>query len=50
VQLKSLSVSVYDIAPTVLKLYGIAKPQQMQGRVLNEIFASGAPTKTAGAQ
>ena len=50
VQLKSLSVSVFDIAPTVLKLYGIERPKQMQGRVLNEIFDSGAPTKTAAAQ
>jgi predicted AlkP superfamily phosphohydrolase/phosphomutase len=50
VQLKSLSVSVYDIAPTILKLYGIQKPQQMQGRVLNEIFESGGATKSASAQ
>lgn len=40
VQLKSLEVSVYDIAPTVLHLYGIEIPKKMQGRVLTEIFAN----------
>jgi predicted AlkP superfamily phosphohydrolase/phosphomutase len=48
-QLKSLSVSVYDVAPTILKIYGIQQPKQMQGRVLTEIFESSG-TKTAGAQ
>jgi predicted AlkP superfamily phosphohydrolase/phosphomutase len=48
VQLKSLSVSVYDIAPTILKLYGIQAPQQMQGRVINEIFEAN-DTKSATA-
>ena len=39
VQLKTLEVSVYDVAPTVLHLYGIDIPKKMQGRVLTEIFA-----------
>jgi predicted AlkP superfamily phosphohydrolase/phosphomutase len=38
-QLKGLNVSVYDIAPTVLKLYGITAPPQMQGRVISEVFS-----------
>jgi predicted AlkP superfamily phosphohydrolase/phosphomutase len=38
VQINGLQVSVYDIAPTVLHLYGIEPPKQMQGRVLSEIF------------
>jgi len=33
-----LPTSVFDIAPTILHLYGIPVPQQMQGRVLTEIF------------
>jgi len=33
-----LQMSVYDIAPTLLHLYGIAAPPQMKGRVLTEIF------------
>jgi predicted AlkP superfamily phosphohydrolase/phosphomutase len=31
-------MSVYDIAPTLLHLYGIQAPAQMKGRVLTEIF------------
>jgi predicted AlkP superfamily phosphohydrolase/phosphomutase len=38
VQINGLQISIYDIAPTVLHLYGIQPPKQMQGRVLNEIF------------
>ncbi len=33
-----LQMSVYDIAPTLLHLYGIPAPKQMKGRVLTEIF------------
>jgi len=33
-----LSMSVYDIAPTVLHIYRIPAPKQMKGRVLTEIF------------
>jgi predicted AlkP superfamily phosphohydrolase/phosphomutase len=29
---------VYDIAPTILHLYGIQQPVQMRGHVLSEIF------------
>jgi len=45
VQLKGLPVSVYDIAPTVLKLYGLQVPASMRGRVLTELFDNG--TKSA---
>ena len=38
VRLMGLEVSVFDIAPTILHLYGIRKPSQMKGHVLSEIF------------
>jgi large subunit ribosomal protein L1 len=37
-RLMGLGVSVYDVAPTVLHIYGIEQPKQMRGRVLSEIF------------
>jgi predicted AlkP superfamily phosphohydrolase/phosphomutase len=40
-RLMGLGVSVYDIAPTILHLYGIDQPKQMRGRVLTEIFNNG---------
>lgn len=40
VRLMGLDVSVFDIAPTILHLYGIRKPNQMKGHVLSEIFES----------
>ncbi len=40
VRLMGLEVSVFDIAPTILHLYGIRKPSQMKGHVLSEIFES----------
>ena len=50
VRLLGFAVSVFDIAPTILKLYGIPQPAQMRGRVLSEIFvtpASPAAERTA---
>jgi predicted AlkP superfamily phosphohydrolase/phosphomutase len=38
VRLMGFTVSIFDIAPTILKLYGIPQPSQMRGRVLSEIF------------
>lgn len=38
VRIMGLGMSVYDIAPTILHLYGIPAPVQMKGRVLTEIF------------
>ena len=46
VRLMGLEVSVFDIAPTILKLYGIRQPKQMKGHVLSEIFE--APRSHAG--
>jgi predicted AlkP superfamily phosphohydrolase/phosphomutase len=34
-----LPMSVFDIAPTILHIYGISASAQMKGRVLTEIFA-----------
>jgi predicted AlkP superfamily phosphohydrolase/phosphomutase len=34
--------SVYDLAPTILSLYGIAEPTQMHGHVLTQIFVGSA--------
>lgn len=33
-----LPMSVFDIAPTILHIYGVPLPPQMKGRVLTEIF------------
>ena len=38
-RLMGLAASVYDIAPTILHIYGLEQPLQMRGRVLTEIFA-----------
>ena len=37
-RLMGLEASVYDIAPTILHLYGIEQPKQMHGHVLTAIF------------
>ena len=37
-RLMGFEASVYDIAPTILHLYGIQQPAQMRGHVLSEIF------------
>jgi predicted AlkP superfamily phosphohydrolase/phosphomutase len=37
-RLMGLDASVYDIAPTLLHIYGIEQPKQMRGRVLSEVF------------
>jgi predicted AlkP superfamily phosphohydrolase/phosphomutase len=38
VRIMGLQMSVYDIAPTILKVYGLPASDQMRGRVLTEIF------------
>ncbi len=48
-RLMGFEASVYDIAPTLLYLYGIKQPAQMQGHVLTEIFTGSVPVKTASA-
>jgi predicted AlkP superfamily phosphohydrolase/phosphomutase len=37
-RLMGFEASVYDIAPTILHIYGIEQPAQMHGHVLTEIF------------
>ncbi len=48
-RLMGFQVSVYDITPTILHIYGIEQPKQMRGRVLTEIFADGGGEKAAAA-
>jgi len=43
-----LAASVYDIAPTILHLYGLEQPKQMHGRLLSEIFESSGTKAAAG--
>jgi predicted AlkP superfamily phosphohydrolase/phosphomutase len=45
-RLMGLAASVYDIAPTLLHIYGIEQPKQMRGRVLTEVF-EGTENKVA---
>jgi bisphosphoglycerate-independent phosphoglycerate mutase (AlkP superfamily) len=35
-----LGASVYDIAPTILHIYGLEQPKQMRGHVLTEVFGA----------
>src|SRR5438132_4781376 len=37
-RLMGFEASVYDLAPTILHIYGIEQPAQMRGHVLSEIF------------
>jgi arylsulfatase A-like enzyme len=37
-RIMGLPMSVFDIAPTILHIYGIPAPRQMKGRVLKEIL------------
>jgi predicted AlkP superfamily phosphohydrolase/phosphomutase len=46
-RLMGFAASVYDIAPTILHLYGIQQPPQMRGHVLTEIFEKSS-SQTAG--
>ena len=41
-RLMGFQATVFDIAPTILHIYGIAQPKQMKGRVLTEIFTKSA--------
>jgi len=45
-RLMGLGASIYDVAPTILHLYGLEQPKQMRGHVLTEIF-DGAQNKLA---
>jgi predicted AlkP superfamily phosphohydrolase/phosphomutase len=46
-RLMGFTVSVFDIAPTILGIYGISAPHDMRGRMLNEIFEAQAATTPA---
>ena len=48
-RLMGLGASVYDVAPTLLHIYGIEQPKQMRGRILTEIFEN-ADNKVAAKQ
>ena len=41
------AASAYDIAPTILHIYGITPPPQMQGHFLAEIYVNGSQPQTA---
>jgi predicted AlkP superfamily phosphohydrolase/phosphomutase len=43
-RLMGFEASVYDLAPTILSLYGIEQPKQMHGHVLTQIFEGSANT------
>jgi len=46
-ELMGFAASAFDIAPTVLHLYGIDPPPQMQGHFLSEIYESSPAKETA---
>jgi predicted AlkP superfamily phosphohydrolase/phosphomutase len=45
-RLMGFEASVYDLAPTILHLYGIEQPKQMRGHVMSAIF-EGSENKVA---
>src|SRR5438270_7757408 len=46
-RLMGFQATVFDIAPTILHVYGIEAPSQMRGHVLTEIFEDGKSTSAA---
>jgi predicted AlkP superfamily phosphohydrolase/phosphomutase len=40
-------ISAYDVAPTLLQIFGMPKPPEMHGNALNAIFTTTEPTTTA---
>ena len=42
-----LPMSVFDIAPTILHIYGVPATEQMKGHILSEIFEAASPTTEA---
>ena len=40
-RLMGFEASVWDVAPTILHIYGIAQPAQMRGHVIDQIFEAG---------
>ncbi len=49
-RLMGFEASVYDIAPTILHIYGIAQTSPMRGHVLTEIFEAGENKVAQSAQ
>ena len=50
VELEGWQVTAFDIAPTILHIYGIEPGKQMRGHVLSQIFEGGPKVQTASAQ
>ena len=50
VEMTGFEVTNYDIAPTILHIFGIEAPKQMRGHVLTAIFEAGKPDQTAKMQ
>jgi predicted AlkP superfamily phosphohydrolase/phosphomutase len=46
-RLMGFPISVFDIAPTILHLFGIQQPVQMRGRVMTEIFEEAPGTSSS---
>jgi predicted AlkP superfamily phosphohydrolase/phosphomutase len=46
-EVTGFAASAYDIAPTVLHIYGIEPPSQMQGRFLSDIYEGGGQKQSA---
>lgn len=47
VEMTGFEVTNYDIAPTILHIFGIGPPKQMRGHVLTAIFENGKQGQTA---
>jgi predicted AlkP superfamily phosphohydrolase/phosphomutase len=47
-RLMGFGAHVFDVAPTILSLYGIPKPRGMHGRVLSELFENTAYAPVTG--
>ena len=47
-RLMGFEASVYDVAPTILHIYGIEPPPQMQGHTLTGLFEKSASAASAG--
>jgi arylsulfatase A-like enzyme len=45
--MSGFAASAYDIAPTILHLYGIEPPPQMQGHFLADIYENGDQKQAA---
>jgi predicted AlkP superfamily phosphohydrolase/phosphomutase len=46
-EMMGFAATVYDVAPTILRLYGIEPPPQMQGHFLAEIYEDSEQKQTA---